>query len=137
MGHGTFATVIDCIDGRTKQAVIAWMQSAAQADFVDMITEPGPEKVLTQGTPAFLEDIKRQVRISMEAHHSQCLGIVAHAECAGNPVSDEQHQQQVRQSVEVVAAWGLPLRIIGLWVNHDWQVEKLCEVQPNQAQLSA
>ena len=133
MGHGTFATVIDCIDGRTKLAVIAWMKSAAQVDFVDMVTEPGPEMVLTQGTPEDIAALKRKMMVSVNAHHSTCVAVVAHAECAGNPVSDERHMQQVRQSVEQIVAWGLPIRVIGLWVNHAWSIELVCETQANHA----
>ncbi len=50
MEHGTFATVIDCIDGRTKQPIIEWVKSHASVDFVDVVTEPGPDKVMTQGS---------------------------------------------------------------------------------------
>ena len=74
--------------------------------------------------------------ISLQAHHSHCIAVAAHAECAGNPVADEEHARQVIQSVEMIAQWGLNVEIIGLWVNHDWQVERLCTVAADQLQTA-
>jgi hypothetical protein len=91
MGHGAFATVIDCIDGRTKQVVQQWMKEFLPVDYVDVITEPGPDKVILQASNEELEAIQRKVGISIHAHGSQVVAIAAHHDCAGNPVSREVH----------------------------------------------
>ena len=44
-----FATAINCMDGRTQQSVIEYMKRTFSVDFVDMITEPGPNKILAEG----------------------------------------------------------------------------------------
>ncbi len=127
MATGTFAAAINCIDGRTQRAVIAWMEHNVGVQYVDLITEPGPEKLLTQGTPAQIEDVKRKVAVSVNAHHSQVVALAAHHDCAGNPVTAAEHQAQVRQGAQVIAGWGLGVRVLGLWVNDAWQVEQISD----------
>jgi hypothetical protein len=126
MGHGTFATVINCIDGRAKHPVANWVKNNLSVHYVDQITEPGPDKILTEGTPAQLDALKHNVGISVSAHHSSVVVIAAHHDCAGNPVSDEEHHRQVLQSVEIVKSWNLNVtRIIGIWLNDQWRIEVL------------
>ena len=127
MATGTFAAAINCIDGRTQHAVIAWMVRNLGVQYVDLITEPGPEKMLTQGTPDQIEDIKRKVAVSVNAHHSPVVALAAHHDCAGNPVADADHQAQVRQGAQVIAGWGMGVRVLGLWVNDAWQVEQVSD----------
>lgn len=61
--------------------------------------------------------------VSIRAHHSSVIAAVGHYDCAGNPVSKEEHLMQIKECVEVVASWGLPVRIVGLWVNERWEIE--------------
>ncbi len=130
MASGPFAAAINCIDGRTQHAVIEWMVQHAGAKYVDLITEPGPEKMLTQGMFTQIEDLKRKVKVSVEAHHSQVVALAAHHDCAGNPVSDDEHKAQVQKGAQVIAGWGLGVRVVGLWVNDQWQVERVCDIPP-------
>ena len=127
MAVGTFATAINCIDGRVQRPVSDWMRIQYSVDFVDIITHPGPEKALTQGLQAIIDTMRANVGVSVSAHASKLIAIAAHHGCAGNPVSDEEHQEQVRATCQVIAGWGLPVRIIGLWVNEWWQVELIAE----------
>lgn len=46
-----FGTAINCIDGRVQLPVIKWLKENYYLDFVDMITEPGPDKVLSWNLP--------------------------------------------------------------------------------------
>ena len=127
MAVGTFATAINCIDGRVQRPVSEWMRVQYSIDFIDTITQPGPEKALTQGPQAIIDVMRVNVGVSVSAHESQLIAIAAHHGCAGNPVSDEEHQAQIRAACQVVAGWGLPVRIVGLWVN-DWrQVELIAD----------
>lgn len=124
MASGTFATVINCIDGREKQPIMNWMQNNLHVNYVDQITEPGADKVVAFGTPEQLEAIKQKVLISVNAHHSQTVAIAGHHNCAANPTTDEEHRAHVLRAMDVIASWGLPIqRIIGFWVNSDWQIE--------------
>ncbi|MHC4798252.1 MAG: carbonic anhydrase, partial [Planctomycetota bacterium] len=82
MALGTFATAINCMDGRTILPVTEWMKHNFQVDYVDMITEAGPDKVLSQGTPAQVQSIKDLVSISVEKHNSKVIALIGHHDCA-------------------------------------------------------
>lgn len=67
MAEITFATAINCIDGRTHVPVIDYMRGQFGVDFVDMVTEPGPNKILSENLDkTTVNSIKDRVRISFE-----------------------------------------------------------------------
>lgn len=123
MASGTFATVVNCIDGRAQAPVSDWIKINCQASFVDTITTPGPDKLLSSGPHSKVDHVREAVAISVNAHKSQAVVIAGHYDCAANPASADEHRQQIHAALEVVRSWGLPVRIAGLWVNEWWQVE--------------
>jgi hypothetical protein len=124
--HGKFAAAINCMDGRVQLPVIEWVKNNCHVDYVDMITEPGPDKLVSIGQGAELASIRSRLLISLNKHGSDTLIISGHDDCAGNPVNKEVHLKHIRQAVEVVRAWNLPIKqIIGIWVNGEWQVEQV------------
>lgn len=127
MAQATFATAINCMDGRTQQPVTEWMKREFGVDYVDAITEPGADKALTTGPAAQVASIRSRVLISVDGHGSRNIAVVGHHDCAGNPVSKESHLEMTRKAVEVVASWGLSVRVLGLWVDEDWQVEVIAD----------
>jgi hypothetical protein len=121
--HGRFATAINCMDGRVQLPVINWMRENLSVDYVDMITEPGPDKLLAEGSTAALNSIRAQVLISVNKHGSDTILVAAHDDCAGNPVSRAEHEEHVRQSIIRIESWRLPVkRILGAWIGDDWKV---------------
>ncbi len=131
MAVGVFVTAINCMDGRVQEPVVAWMKRRFEADYVDMITEPGPDNVMTAGPPEGLESVKRRASISVNAHGSRVVAMVVHHDCAGFPVSKEQHLAALQECVKIIASWALPVRILGLWIGEDWQVEVVSDSQGN------
>ena len=127
MAEGLFATAINCMDGRTQRPVMDWLTDRFKVDHVDAITDPGVDKILTAGTPEQIESIKKRVLISVNGHGSGHIAIVGHHDCAGNPVSEEEHRRMTKEAVEVVAGWDLPVRIFGLWIGEDWTIEVIHE----------
>ncbi len=132
---GTFATVINCIDGRAQRPVADWVRVNAQATFVDTATIPGPDKVLTQGPLDRIALLREEVEVSPRAHGSRFVAIAGHHECAANPVSAEEHKRMIRAAVEVIRGWSLrdaegrpaQVRVVGLWVNDSWLVEVVAD----------
>ena len=45
-----FACAINCMDGRVQDAVKNYMKENYGVDYVDMITEPGPNKILADNS---------------------------------------------------------------------------------------
>ena len=127
MANGRFATAINCIDGRTQRPVSEWIRIQFGVDFVDTITQPGPDAALISGSAPVVDTMRQNTAVSVTSHQSQLIAIAGHHGCAGNPVSDDEHKEQIRRACEVVAQWGFPVRIIGLWVNEWWQVEVITD----------
>jgi len=124
MVKGTFVTAINCMDGRVQEPIIKWMKENFKADYVDMITEAGPDKLLAEGPYVMIGSIIDRVRISVNKHGSTVLAIVAHHGCAGNPVTKKEHMVYLEASVKEAMAWaGRDVRVISLWVNRKWEVE--------------
>lgn len=127
MTKETFATAINCMDGRTQEPIISWAKKTFEVDYVDAITEPGPDKILAEGSDTLVESIKNRVMISVNKHGSQNVIVVSHHDCAGNPVSKKEHLEQLKKSVDVISSWELGVKIIGVWIGKDWKVNKLIE----------
>jgi hypothetical protein len=51
--HSKFVTAINCMGGRVQLPEINWMMQNLSADYVDMITEPGPDKIFAEGSAGF------------------------------------------------------------------------------------
>ncbi len=128
MSNETFATAINCMDGRTQLPVIRYMKDACGVDHVDTVTEPGPDGILGDRKDATLiESIRRRVQISVEKHGSRNVAIVAHHDCAGNPVDLKVHVDQVERAVELIRSWGFGCTVIPLWLGEDFQVRVIDE----------
>lgn len=117
-----FGTALNCIDGRTQIPVIKWLKENFDVDYVDLITEPGMDKVLSQGRWVETERVREKVVVSITAHNSNVVAVVGHYDCAANPVSDCEHFRDIVESIHVIRSWGLPVRVIGLWVDKFWRV---------------
>jgi len=128
MHKGKFGTAINCMDGRVQLPVINWLKEKYALDFVDMITEPGPDKILSSGKTEQIESIKSRVIISVNAHGSDKVIIVSHHDCAGNPVSKEEHLIQLKECLKLIHSWKLPLsKVMGIWISDKWSVDEVFE----------
>lgn len=121
-----FATAINCMDGRVQMPVIQWLKENYQIDYVDMVTEPGPDKILAENKEkTVVESIKKRVEISLTKHHSNIIAIVGHYDCAGNPVDKETHIQQIKSAIRTIRTFGFNAKLVGLWVNEEWKIEEV------------
>ncbi len=118
-----FATAINCMDGRVQKPVLEYMQESFAVDYVDMITEPGPNKILFEGRDKdIIEFVRKKVEISVEKHSSQIIAIVAHHDCAGNPESEDVQKEHLRKAVKVIVSWGFPVgKVIALWLDENFK----------------
>lgn len=121
-----FATLINCMDGRVQLPVNRWIKKNFGVDFVDTITEPGPNGILANNKDkTLIKSIKRRLEISIKYHKSKLIAIAGHYDCAGNPVSEEKQKQQILLSMKRIKSWYPRIKIIGLWVNEKWQVKNV------------
>jgi hypothetical protein len=124
-----FAAAINCIDGRVQHPVAKWMKDHFAVEYVDMITEPGADRVMTLGPPGAIDAIKQKVLRSVRGHHSNVVAVVGHHDCLANPIPRREHLNYLKQSVERIVSWGLSVRVVGLWVNERWEVELIIDTE--------
>lgn len=101
----TFFTAIGCMDGRVQDVVARYGREKFGAKFPDTLTEAGLVGLLAKDPvdEKLLESVKfKAVAVSLGKHHSSGIVVHGHAECAGNPVDDEKHLDDIRKSVEVI-----------------------------------
>ncbi len=118
-----FVTAINCMDGRAQEPIIKFMKEKFQADYVDNITEPGPNKILAEASNAELvESIKKRVAISVFKHFSKIIAIIGHHDCSGNPSSDLEQKNHLKRSLENIRSWDFPVqKIILIWLDESFQ----------------
>ena len=122
-----FACAINCMDGRVQDAVKNYMQENYGVDYVDMVTEPGPNKILANNSDQpVIENIKKRVEVSTHHHGSKVIAIVGHFGCAGNPTEKEIQIGHLQKAEETLKSLGFKEKIVLLWVDGDWKtVEKI------------
>lgn len=121
-----FATAINCIDGRIQVPVIDWIKMKYAVHYVDMITEAGPNKILVEDRDkTVIASIKKRVEISVTRHESKLIAIVGHHDCAGNPSEKETQLKQIRSAINKVKSWNFEVQLIGLWVDHNFEVSQV------------
>lgn len=111
------------MDGRIQLPIAHWLKENYRVEYIDTITEPGIDRLFS--SPEDTERIKSKTMISVNAHGSHLVVVSGHHDCAGNPVSKKEHIAQIRNGVSVMRSWGLPIKVLGLWINKDWEVEEL------------
>lgn len=130
----TFFTVVGCMDGRVQDVVARFGQQKFGAKYPDTITEAGIVGLIAnppagEPDPKFVENLKFKLLVSIEKHHSRGIIVDGHEECAGNPVSDEEHRQDIKTSVEFIKKLiDNKVPVIGVFVarkGNNWIEEKV------------
>lgn len=127
MYQTTFATLINCMDGRAQSPAMSYLKSRFGVDYVDSITEAGPVKIISEniyGTA--VGSIKDRVEISSVRHGSKHIAVAGHHDCAGNPVDKSEQVRQIKASVEIIKSWGMDWNeVIGLWIDENFEVSEV------------
>ena len=123
----TFATCLNCIDGRVQLPAINWITEKYNVKYVDMITKAGMDGFLAAENSDILEIIKN-VEISISGHGSENIFVAGHYDCAANPVDNLTHKKQINTAVKRIKDLFPDLNIIGLWINENFTVEKMIHI---------
>ena len=122
----SFCTAINCMDGRVQLPVIHFLKERFDADYVDAVTEPGPNRILAEQTDKnTVESILCRVGISVNKHGSKGIAMVGHHDCAGNPADKDEQDSQTHAAVAFLKEHYPDVEIIALWVDEDWQVSEM------------
>ena len=128
-----FCTAINCMDGRVQVPVIKYLRDRFGVDYVDVVSEAGPNRILAEGSniPA-VESIERRLRISLEHHQSVGIAVVGHHDCAGNPSSAVEQKHQTAAAILYVRRRFRGVPVIGLWVDENLEVSELQDDSANK-----
>jgi len=117
---GSFVTAVLCIDGRFRRCLVDWLLTHFGTDYVDLITEPGPDSLLAEnpaGSRAV--GVRSRLTVSHTAHQPTAIAIAGHDDCAGNPVGPDVHWEQERRAATVLRGWYPELPILALHVDSE------------------
>jgi len=145
--HEKFLTTIGCMDGRVQEVVAEFGRKKFGAEFPDTITEAGLVGKLArlqlpsqsdggqaQENPdqALLDSIKNKLDISLDKHHSRGIVVHGHQECAGNPVEDGRHKDDIQKSVQQIKSLiNYAVLVVGVFVKRSsqdpskWEIEEV------------
>ncbi len=132
MTQNKFATAITCIDGRVQQPIADWMKLNVNVHYVDLITEPGPDKLLSRGPTHLIAEVVRKASFSLQHHASTVVALAGHHDCAANAAGKEEHVEQILEGVRVLLSYNLNARILGLWLNEWNSVELVWDTQERE-----
>jgi hypothetical protein len=122
-----FVTCLNCIDGRVQLPVIKWIMENYGVEYVDMITAPGMDRILSNENNN-LEDIQEKVKLSNEGHSTSRIFIVGHHDCLANPVTSELHKEQIIKSVYRIKKLNSTCDVIGIWVDNKSKIQIVHEI---------
>lgn len=103
--HGTFVTLLTCMDGRTEGFASSKVKELTGSDFVDKVTYAGPDGVFAKNDVVGLEHIKKHLAVSIDKHGSKKIFVFPHEECAGFPVENEEHLKALDLAVTRIKEW--------------------------------
>ncbi|MBC8236147.1 hypothetical protein H8E77_41905 [bacterium] len=123
-----FCTVINCMDGRVQLPIIHYLQNRFNVEYVDSITEAGPNQILSEKRKSSnTQSILERLKISIDNHNSIGVAIVGHHDCAGNPAPLNDQIVQIKKSITYLRQHYKNIEIIGLWLDENWEVHEVTE----------
>lgn len=109
------------MDGRVQEPIRKWMVGRYGIRYVDVVTRPGIDGMVASGRET--RGIRDMIEISLNAHGSTTIVVSGHHDCAGNPVGEAAHREDIRESVRRLAEWYPDAKVVGVWVNAEWEVD--------------
>lgn len=119
-----FGTVLQCMDGRPHRKVADYLTTSFGVRHLDSITTAGTVRHLVEETEQ-TRTLLSNLAISLDRHGSGQVAVVAHHDCAGNPVPDMTQKNQVARAMTHLGELYPDVEVVGLWLNEHWIVERV------------
>lgn len=121
-----FGTCINCIDGRTHLPIIKYMKHKYNVEYLDLITEPGVNKILSDyEDKSLIDSIKNKVEISLNSHNSKIIVVGGHYDCAANDADEDEQINQIKKSIQNIKSWSYGIKAVGVYVDNKWKVHEV------------
>ncbi|MDX1469465.1 MAG: carbonic anhydrase [Acidimicrobiia bacterium] len=121
---GEFATVLNCMDGRVQRQVADYLANSFEARYIDTITTAGTVRHLATDTDQTIT-LLANLAVSLDKHGSSQIAVVAHHDCAGNPIADNAQIEQLGEAIGRIRDNYPELEVIALWVDTNWAIERV------------
>ena len=116
------------MDGRVQLPVIRYLQKRFNVEYVDSITEAGPNLILSEEKSiTSIQAILARLRISIENHNSVGIAIVGHHDCAGNQAPQNDQILHIQKAIQFLRQQYENIEIIGLWIDKNLEVSEVIE----------
>lgn len=102
-GGKKIAVGVFCSDWRLHQEGVHINNAVFQylgVDGVDMLAVPGPDGILAPERATEKEVLVKNIQVLIGAHKPITIVFVAHYNCAGHAVPDEQHDRGIKTMME-------------------------------------
>jgi carbonic anhydrase len=121
-----YCTAVNCMDGRVQRPVLDYLTQRYGVPYVDTITEPGPNGILSRrNDKALVASVLRWIDVSVHKHHSVAIAVVGHHDCDENPGDMEHQNRNTRGAVRFLRTQYPDTPIVGLWVDEMWTVVEI------------
>lgn len=125
------ALLLTCADWRLHSHEVdlnARVKEICGCDGIDLVSVPGPDGMLHPARSNEWLSAVSQIKLLINNHNVQVLVVAAHHRCAGHPVSDTQHDTDVRATVAALkrdTGFSGPIHAIMLTYRAelDWGIE--------------
>jgi carbonic anhydrase len=91
---------------------------------LDTVTTAGMVKHLASDTPS-TPFVLANLEVSVDKHGSSQIAVVAHFDCAGNPVSDKAQKQQIVTALNRIHNQYPNAEMVGLWFDAQSILERI------------
>jgi hypothetical protein len=113
------------MDGRIQDSVTAFLRDRFQTQWVDVVSEAGPVSSIAQGDSVISKAVYKRVQLSIDAHQSCGIALVAHEDCAAVP-GDLAHKTPIAlRAAERLRAMFPEMEVIALWAALDGEITLL------------
>ena len=105
--HKKLAVALTCADWRLHQNKVdlnARLAKFLGVHGVDLICVPGPDGLGKPGREAEWQVAVAQIRLLIGVHAPQAMVVLGHQRCAGNPVTDADHDTDVAAVAKALKA---------------------------------
>ena len=122
----SFCVAVNCMDGRVQRPVLDFLERKFHAQYVDMVTEPGPNGILaSQDNPDAVASLLQRVDISLSKHAAVGIAVIGHFDCSGNPGDRSKQDADTGAAVRFLRGLHPDTAVIGIWVGPDWLAEEI------------
>lgn len=123
----TFCTAVTCMDGRIQESVTAYLRNYFKTQWVDMVSEAGPVSSIASGEPTITKAVISRVQLSIKAHSSCGIALIAHEDCAAIPGDMEAKTPITLEAARRLRIQFPGMEVIALWANLDGTIVQLAD----------